>query len=250
MTEVFKPDTEKMQQEQELFKKFDGIYTTLAKLHPAYGRMRFRGAPFMPQPPEDLERNGLEDIAGHMWLTTITSRIILPVIPNAAKDIDQMTLTDMLLIHDIGEITHGDVSAFLQLNGHGKDRKEREDLAFGEIILELPEEVREELHTTHERYEREKNNPETRDKEALLAKIIDTVQGNHYVLTHSPNFSKYTDAHLAIVQKKLLPFTRRLEDVLKKEGNKRGAEEINSFTRHHLSLYKSKGVTIPYHSNI
>lgn len=248
MEEIRPMNKEKLAKEEELFKKFDGIYETLTNLHPANTTWRFRHAPFMPQPPEDSDYSGIENIAGHMWLTTELARLVFHVLPHATENMDKMTILDMLSLHDIGEIAHGDVSAYLQLNGYKGNRKEQEDEAFLDIISPLPEETKTLLVQTQQRYEKEKNNPQTNDKEALFAKIMDTVQGDHNVLTYSPNFQDYALDYKKILEAKLLPFTKRLEEVLLDEKNEEGAREINTFTRHHLSLYRKKGVFIPYHS--
>lgn len=244
MTPDFHPRTSN---EADSYHRFDSMYSTLKQLYPAYGRMRFRGSPFMPEPPADLERVGLEDIADHMWMATITSRLLLPILPHTTMSVDGLKIVDMLLIHDIGEIANGDVSAVLQLQGHGQTRAEDETHAFHKIISDLPDDIKESLTATHDEYEREKNDPNTTNKEALIAKIIDTIQGNHYVLTHSPNFKEHAELHTQIVSTKLLPHTKRLEEILQDEGNSQGVTEMHLFTRHHLHMYQKRGVSIPYH---
>ena len=246
MGEIHNMNKERLVKEAELFKKLDGIYETLTNLHPANTTWRFRHAPFMPQPPEDSEYAGVENIAGHMWLTTELAKLVFHVLPNATQNMDKMTILDMLSLHDVGEIAHGDVSAYLQLNGYKGNRKEQEDEAFLDIISPLPQETKALLLKTHTRYEKEKNNPHTNDKEALFSKVMDTIQGDHNVLTYSPNFLEYAVDHKKILEAKLLPFTKSLEEVLIGEENEEGAREINNFTRHHLLLYKKRGVHIPY----
>lgn len=227
--------------EIELYKELDGVYDFLEQIYKLYGRMRFRGAGFMKVPTPELETIGEESVAEHLFSCTLLWKLLSGVLKQNGINVDSETISNMVLIHDIGEIEQGDVSAVLQLQGKGKDRKNVEDKAFEEISSLLPQSSGKLIKETNERYEREKNNPTTNDKEVLIAKIIDTLQGDHYVTTNSIDLVGFTDTHQKIISIKLYPYVLRLIEILEKEKNKIGSEFMKSMIRHHLFNYEKKG---------
>lgn len=230
---------------KNFYQKADGVYAYITRLYLADGRMRFRGAPFMKEPPPDLSERGTESIADHMWAANVMWMATYPITPHIASAVSVTDVSSMITIHDIGEIGDGDISAYLQLNGVGENRQEHEFEVFNALTDKLPEESQQSLNMLHDRYEKEKNNPQTTDKEVLLAKIFDMLQGDHFVLTQHLDFSIEPQAHVQIISKKLLPYASRFRELLLQEGNADAAEELSMLLSHHLYQYQKLGVAIP-----
>jgi len=152
----------------------------------------------------------------------------------------------MLFIHDIGEIEQGDVSAVLQLQGVGTNRAEIEQDAFTKLTSILPKKSAIPLQRINKRYEKEKNDSNTQDKEALMTKIMDTIQGDHYVITHSIDMKTYAPIHSRIIAAKLFPYVKQLENLLAREGNDLGVKQLHIFIKHHLYQYQKREGTIPW----
>lgn len=233
-------------EEATLFTNLDSVYQFMANIYPAYSRMRFRGAAFMKEPTPDLSQLGEESIADHMWAATVMWEALTPILPHLSSTVDTRNLSRFILIHDMGEIANGDISAALQLKGHGKNRAEKEMQGFNDLAAMLPEASRDIFVGTHDQYEREKNNPETQDKEVLLAKIMDMIQGDHFVLSQSIDFSGSSHVHYRIVSEKLVPYAKRLHSLLTDEGELAAAQELHGLIKHHLYQYQQKGTVITY----
>lgn len=230
---------------KHFYQKADSVYAFINRLYQADGRMRFRGAPFMKEPPAELSEQGTESIADHMWATNVMWMTTYPILPHMAETISVSDISSLITLHDIGEIGDGDISAYLQLQGVGKDRQVHEFEVFTALTEVLPDESNKALNALHERYEREKNDPQTKDKEVLLAKIFDTLQGDHFVLTQHTDFSIEPQSHVRIITQKLLPYASHLRDLFLQESNHTAAEELSMLLSHHLYQYQKLDVVIP-----
>jgi|GEM_PF-2872282 len=228
------------------YEQLDAVYSFMDKLYVAYGRMRFRGAAFMQQPIKDLSNLGEESISDHMWAATVMWEGITPLFPHITAATDPSQVSRYILMHDIGEIAEGDISIVRQINGDGKGRREKEEASFLELTKTLPGATRVVFETTHQLYEEGKNDPVTQNKEVLLAKIMDMIQGDHFVLTQSVDFATHSDLHNTIVSTKLIPYAKRLIKILRDEGNEDAAVEIELLIEHHLYQYQKKGTHIVY----
>jgi 5'-deoxynucleotidase YfbR-like HD superfamily hydrolase len=230
---------------EQFYDKADKVYTFMGKMYQAYGRMRFRDSPYMNEPPPELSEPGTESIADHMWSVNLLWMSTQPIMPHVAAAVSVDEVSSFLTMHDIGEIGDGDISAYRQINGDGMNRREQEFIIFNALTAVLPEESQQLLNTLHDRYEQEKNDPQTTDKEVLLAKIFDTLQGDHFVLTQHDDFSIEPEAHVRIVTQKLLPYATRLRELFLEEKNYDAAQEITLLMSHHLHQYQKKAVAIP-----
>lgn len=229
-----------------LFAELDKAYLFMKSIYQLYGRMRFRGAPFMKDPTKDLATIGEESVSEHLFSVTLFWDILHPIIGNVSRSLNVQVVSEMLFIHDIGEIEQGDISAVLQLQGVGKDRATVEQDAFTGLTSILPKKSARSLLRTNQRYETEKNDANTQDKESLMTKIMDTIQGDHYVITHSIDMKTYAPIHSRIIAAKLFPYVRQLEKLLVKENNNLGAKQLDIFIKHHLYQYQKREGTIPW----
>ncbi len=226
------------------FQELDQLYSFMSGVYPAYDRMRFRGASFMKEPIPDLTNVGQESIADHMWATLLMWDALYPLLPAFSQTINPARVSSYILTHDMGEIADGDISATLQLDGYGKNRAEIELVNFKRLTSLLPQASQTIFDQTHLRYEEEKSNPETNDKEVLIAKIMDSVQGDHFVLDQSIDFNGSLEIHKKILARSLMPYVQRLSAILQKEGELLAAEEIRILIKHHLHEYQKRGVHI------
>jgi len=229
-----------------LFADLDKAYLFMQSIYQLYGRMRFRGAPFMKDPAKDLTNIGEESVGEHLFSVTLFWEILHPIIGNVSNSLQVQKVSQMLFIHDIGEIEQGDISAVLQLQGVGTNRAAIEQDAFTKLTSILPKKSALFLQRINHRYEKEKNDLNTQDKEALMTKIMDTIQGDHYVITHSIEMKTYAPIHSRIIAAKLFPYVKQLEKILAKEGNNLGVKQLHIFIKHHLYQYQKREGTIPW----
>ncbi|MBI5045041.1 MAG: HD domain-containing protein [Candidatus Levybacteria bacterium] len=232
--------------EKGLFEQFDGVYAFMKQVYPAYSRMRFRGSPYMTEPIPDLIFEGQESIADHMWASMLMWEATHPIMPSLVQTLNPDLISQFILTHDIGEIANGDVSAVLQLNGHGINRAEHELESFYDLTSLLPQPSQDRFNKIHLHYENEKNDPQTLDKNVLMAKIMDMIQGGHFVLAHSTNLSTMPDIQINIVTTKLLPYVDRLIQVLKDEGQLEAISEMRTLIKHHLFQLQKLGINVEF----
>lgn len=242
---ISNPDfTPQTPREISFFKKNDEVSAFMDRAYDAYGIMRFHGAPFMKQPQLDHTNRGEESISSHMWAVELLWEATHPIVPNLTNAVNVNNIFKYIRIHDLGEIGDGDISIVRQLNGEGKDRAKREEVIFSEITSLLPQESQVSIRQTHNEYEKEKNDSLTKNKDVLLAKILDTMQGDHFVLSQSINFDQYKDLHKKIVNRALLPYVSRLYNLLQEDESIQAMKELQLLLKHHLYQYQKRGVFI------
>ena len=103
-----------------------------------------------------------ESVAEHSWRTALMAVLLRSEFP----DTDMNRVTDMCLIHDLGECFTGDIPTFIKTD---TDRTE-EDRRLGEWVMSLPPEVSGYVNELF----KELNEQET--KEAKLCKALDKLE--------------------------------------------------------------------------
>jgi len=105
-----------------------------------------------------------ESVAEHTWRLCLLAVTLGPQYPQ----IDQLRLLKILLIHDMGEIIHGDIPAIHQ--DPSKDKNEEERADFLQVVEPLPEQTRIEFVKLWDEYN------EVKTPEAQLAKALDKLE--------------------------------------------------------------------------
>lgn len=227
--------------EEKFFDELSGVFNFMKQAYRLYGRMRFRGADFMKDPTPELKGIGEESVAEHLFSSLLLWQLVTPVLPNLSRLIDKESIQQMILIHDIGEVAQGDVSATNQLKGKGKNRKIVEEKAFNSLLKKLPVRSRNALKSEHQRYEIEKANKLTQDTTVLIAKVIDMLQGGHYLLINSINFADHSDHYQQVMDTGFFPYTKRLLTILKEENELEAAQEVRMLIKFYLLQYEKNG---------
>ena len=132
------------------------------------------------EPLKDTLRTGrtqqgrTESVAEHSWRLAMMAMIVGPTY---FPDMDQMKIMRMCLVHDLGEIVHGDIPAPLQKDIPNKNEAERRD--FQQVISCLPDKLSHDLLLAWDEYEAAQT-PEAKLVKALdkLETIIQHNQGN------------------------------------------------------------------------
>jgi len=103
-----------------------------------------------------------ESSAEHSWMICL---IALSIFDHLEKDVDQLRVLKMLIIHDLAETIIGDIPAFdIQRR---KNKKEKENKALKQLIKDLPLRIKKEMLDLFKEYENKKT------QEALVAQAID-----------------------------------------------------------------------------
>lgn len=78
----------KSAREKQFYQNADNVYIFIKEIYIAYGRMRFRGVPFMKEPAAEFASLDEESIAEHMWATGIFWMVISPLTPSLTRLVD------------------------------------------------------------------------------------------------------------------------------------------------------------------
>lgn len=220
----------------------DGLYKFIARAYEANKVFRFEGTPFM----ETAQREGRrESIAGHMWSAALYWLNLKSICPELASAVDSERVYEILLTHDLPEISQGDVSMFQQLAGNGMDKKARERRNLKKLISSLPGETQQTLLRNFDQFEVEDENiTQVTDPAILVAKMIDTIQGSFYALTFGDQPVDHAPTHNRIINKHLGGTVRQLIKELEKNGHLAAAGEVRIVMQHYITLWQQKGVDL------
>jgi hypothetical protein len=128
-------------------------------------------------PPEGISETDLGHVRG---MEDILLEILVTA-PNLSRQIIPGDVALMIRVHDMAEIIVGDVPCSVD-DPATKRRKERgEPLAAVMMTRNLGDPARSHLRASHVRYEKRAST----DREALLTKWIDVMQGNRFALAHN-----------------------------------------------------------------
>ncbi len=138
-----------------------------------------------------LSGNRNENSAEHTWHTVMMAWLLSDRFE--VKEVDQLRIFKMLLVHDIVEIDHGDQNVFLRVAA----QDEKEKACAARVFGLLPEVDNEELHGLWAEFESQATT------EARYAKAIDAMQPllNHYV-TGDERYNELNLTRSMVIEKK------------------------------------------------
>lgn len=219
-------------------KQLDDIYNFMSDAYNGNWKFRWGSTPYF-----DTAKTGkTESIIGHEWSCCIFWVILRRACPALNSIVDSTKIFEMLLSHDLGETHLGDVSRFLQLQGHGKDKQITEGESIKFMIKELDNKTKNEINNLFEGFERKPD--EMNDLESLVTKFLDSLQGNHFALIFGHNLHEYSEPISKIVNKHFFTYAQKLLDVLESSGYTEAKKEIKEILDHHVDLIKSKGINL------
>lgn len=223
------------------FKKaeIEGLYEFMNRTFPGNWQYRMGETPYGSVAAKEGKR---ESIAGHMWACMNMWMQMKVICPELAKLVNSEELYEILLVHDLGESVTGDVSNWKQLHGHGENKEEIEKEEIRMLTDCLPKESQQKILASFEGFEA--SIEEITQLEFLVAKFIDIVEGDQFVLALGNDFPTYSLQISAILDKKFKPRALRLMEVLKDGGHDRAAEEVRLVSKSHAEVITKAGV--PY----
>lgn len=201
---------------------------------------RWADTPFM----SEFNASGKsESILGHMWALKELWFQIKQVCPELNKVVNSESLYEKIMNHDLGETNNdGDISMTRQLKGEGQNKKltEREQLL--SLTNLLSERTQSTILNNFDEFEEKPEN--ITNIETLVAKFLDTLQGDQFALTFGNNLSENSDLIDKIVRLRFASYTQRLIDVLKTENHIEASNEVVQIANHHLNQIRSAGIKI------
>ena len=218
--------------------ELDGVYKLMEQAYQGNWKYRWEGTPYF-----DTDKNGItEAINEHEYSCCLLWRVLRKHYPALDKEIDSAKVYEILLTHDLGETMLGDVSRYKQLHGAGAGKETSEKEAIKEIVSNINENAADEILNMFEEFEQPAElmtEPET-----VLAKLIDSLQGDHFCLTFGSNLADNSEVIIKIVYKHTIPYARRLYEILAEKGKAEAAGEVKDIIEQHIKEIRKAGIKI------
>ncbi len=216
----------------------DGMFEFMTRTFPGNWQYRCGDTPYMLAAEQGGKR---ESIVGHVWACIGMWMQMRAICPALAALVDTDELNQIFWVHDLGETITGDVSSYQQLQGLGTDKHLLEHEEIRMLTDCLPKGIQENYLTVFDAFEQPL--AEMTKLEYLVAKFIDIVEGNHFVLSYGVDLGSHSTAVAAILEKKLTPRTLRLLSVLQEGGHTAAYVEVRVLAKSHVELFQKAGVT-------
>ena len=220
---------------KEINSLIDGMYKLLSEAYGGNWQNRWKDTPYLK---DALNGGKVEAITGHAWGTMEFWFLLRRTCPNLDSLVDTVEIYEILLNHDLGETYKGDVPLFRKINGEVDDKVvERQGVE--KLSKQLPS-IEKELLGWFDEFEG--GIEKTGKLEILVAKWIDTLQGNHFALTFGKELSNYSKPINNILQIRFIPYTNRLVEILSERGEWGAIDEVKQIAQHHTELIKAAGI--------
>lgn len=220
-------------------KSLNGFYDFMADAYHGNWQYRWSGTPYLQK---NIKAGRNESIPGHQWACIGFWFHLRRICPALSALVDTTLIYELLWCHDLGETFEGDVSQFHQLSGKGKNKHSFERKEIQKIGKAIPKKTLQQLLEWFDDFE---NDFEDISKlEVLVAKFIDTMQGDHFAMVFGHNLSKHKVIVSKIVNRTFTPVAKQLLKVLKQRGHKKAYREVREVARHHLETINKAGVKI------
>lgn len=224
-------------------KYLSGIYQFMAHNYQGNWSYRWGGVPWMQK---NIKAGKNESILAHEWACVGFWLTLRDVCPALSALVDTQEIYERVWSHDMGETFVGDVSQFLQLNGAGKGKHVVERKEIGRITKSIPKKTSQKLIKYFSDFE--KPIEKITKLEALVAKLIDTLQGNHFALVFAEGLGSSKNKHSVkkIVERTSVRVANQLLKVLKRRRQKKAFKEVVYMVNHHLVYYRKLGIPIDF----
>jgi len=232
-----------MKKNKKINQSLNNIYRFMADNYQGNWSYRWGGVPWMQKNNKMGKR---ESILAHEWACIgfwLTLKDICPAL-NALVDTEE--IYERVWSHDMGETFVGDISQFRQINGYGKDKHLIEQQEIERITKFIS------IKTSHRlcNYFKEFEKPieKITKLEALVAKLIDTIQGNHFALVFAEGLgsSKNKDSVKKIVERTSVRVANQLLKILKQRRHIKAHAEVLVILNHHINYYRKLGIKIDF----
>lgn len=222
---------------KEFDTELDGVYTLMADAYHGNWKYRWGGTPYF-----DADMSGrIESIAAHEWACGLFWLALRRICPALDSSVNSTEIYERLLTHDLGETHQDEVSRFQQLQGQGVNKHLLEREAIRLMVEPVGSVTGQEITNWFDEFEKKPD--EMEGLEVLVAKFVDSLQGDHFVLTFGHDLEVHSDPIGKIVNKHTVPYARRLIEVLENSGYPEAKEEVRQVFRHHIDQFQKAGVT-------
>lgn len=177
-------------------KKLDTIYRFMAETYEGNWSYRWGGVPWMKHRAKAGKN---ESILAHEWACMGFWLVLKDVCPALRALVDTTEIYERVWGHDMGETFIGDISQFRQLRGAGKDKHVLEQEEIRRMTAALSPQTARKLQKYSLYFE--KPIEKVTKLEVLVAKLIDTIQGNHFAFVYARGLTKDPDRVAKIVER-------------------------------------------------
>ncbi len=216
----------------------ESVYEFMGQVYRGGWQYRFHETPYME---EAIGRGEKESLLAHELGCIGHWFLLRRVCPNLNSLIDSAKLYEIFFVHDLGEITLGDVSNVAQLAGKGETKSADELLEIEDMIQSLPERIQKEIREYFTSFE---NKSGSTDLEMLVARFIDQLEGNHFVLTFGKDLPAYSEVINKILNRKFIARAYQLLKELDTLGKSEAYNEILAVSLHHFQSFRNAGVNV------
>lgn len=223
----------------KITKEIEATYAFMSNVYLGNWQYRWKGTPHMGN---FLKKNKKESILAHQLACIGFWFNLRRICPNLNKLVDSEKIYEILWGHDLGEIFAGDVSQSLQVKGKGEGKSQIERKEIIKMTGKIPKRTLKTLLYNFDAFE--KKHEEINSIEILVCKLIDNIQGNHFVIVFGNDFKTHSDLINKILNRSFIKAARRLLEVLKKKGNKKAYKEVESVVTCFIHLYKNSGAKL------
>lgn len=225
--------------------RFKPAFDYLTRLTDANDTLRFTGNSLNVK---HEQKGRKESISEHMWSLHHFCTVLSPLCPELSSAVQFEEVKDILLMHDLPEIKHGDITRTTQISTENikttKVMAERQ--ALEELTVDLPAEMREKYLERFDYFEGLVPSQEV-PIEILVARMIDSMQGDHYFLHHTgPMEAAQTEITARIMQKYTLKNISEVVSRLHGIGKHQAADEVIDLADYHFGAARKLGVSFPY----
>jgi 5'-deoxynucleotidase YfbR-like HD superfamily hydrolase len=220
-------------------KDIEATYAFMGNVYLGNWEYRFKGAPHMS---EMFKHNRKESILAHelscigFWFN------LRRICPNLNKLVNSEKMYEILWGHDLGEIFAGDVSQPMQVKGKGVNKSKIERQEIIKMAGKIPKQILKTLLQNFDAFE--KKTEEITSIEILVCKFIDNIQGNHFSTVFGNDFKANSDLVNKILNRSFIRTTRRLLEVLKRNGHKKAQKEVEEVATYLIYLFKKSGTKL------
>lgn len=238
-------------------KRLREIYSFMEKVYPANWQTRWNKTQYMASFAEQekidkfVNKVGkFESVPGHVWACIGLWMSLRQLCPNLDKLVNSEEIYERLWAHDLGETYRGDISYAVKIHSRldeGKD-EERKDLI--KLARNLPFRERKRLIRWFDEFE-EKEDEKSVKLEVLVARWIDNLQGDHFVLVFGNDLDRYTKTLEKITKKRSAGRSKRLIDYLRQKAQTKkdksqsyikAAQEVRAVILAHITSIRKRSI--------
>lgn len=190
-----------------------------------------------------------ESVPGHVWACIGLWMHIKDNCPSLDRLVNSQQVFERLWAHDLGETLSGDISYAVKIKKSLRLGKRVERKNYIKIIKPLDKKVRQKLTSWYDEFESEGRNLPI---EALVARWIDNLQGDHFLLSFGNNLSKYSETIRNIVEARSVARAKSIIEFLEKSAMKaknvriykKAADDVKEVMRFHIGLMRKRKIRI------